>query len=193
MHKLQIDTERLQIRNLKTTDLSDFHFYRSNPEVTKYQGFDVFTVEKAKEFIHGQLNKEFGKAGEWVQYAIENKQTGKLIGDCAIKLDQYDIRIAEIGITVSHTEQKKGYAKETLIAILNFLFGIEDFHRATEIVDVENTASIQLLKTVGFKQEGHFIENVFFKGKWGSECQFAMLKKEWKGLKDSNDKKTTDG
>jgi RimJ/RimL family protein N-acetyltransferase len=32
---------------------------------------------------------------------------------------------------------------------------------------------------VGFKQEGHFIENVFFKGKWASEFQFAYLKREW--------------
>jgi RimJ/RimL family protein N-acetyltransferase len=186
MKKLLIETPRLQIRNLKTTDLGDFHFYRSNPEVTKYQGFDVFTIEQAHEFIQSQLDKEFGKPGEWVQYAIENKNTGKLIGDCAIKLDQYDVRIAEIGITISHKEQKNGYAKETLRGIINFLFAIQDFHRITEIVDAENAASIQLLKSVGFKQEGHFIENVFFKGKWGSEFQYAMLRKEWEELKTNS-------
>ena len=180
MQKIVIETKRLQIRNLKTTDLADFHSYRSNPEVTKYQGFDVYTTEQASKFIQEQLDKEFGKPGEWVQYGIENKKSKKLVGDCAIKLDQYDIRIAEIGITISPTEQKKGYAKETLIAILNFLFGIENFHRITETVDAENIASINLLKSVGFKQEGHFIENIFFKGKWGSEFQYAMLKKEWK-------------
>lgn len=182
MQKLVIDTERLQIRNLKTTDITDFHFYRSNPQITKYQGFDVYTTEQANEFIQGQLDKEFGKKGEWVQYGIENKKTKKIIGDCAIKLDQYDVRIAEIGITISHTEQKKGYAKETLVAILNFLFDIEGFHRVTETVDAENIASIELLKSVGFKQEGHFIKKIFFKGKWGSEFQYAMLSREWKEL-----------
>ncbi len=30
-----------------------------------------------------------------------------------------------------------------------------------------------------FRLEGHFIENIFFKGKWASEFQFAMLKREW--------------
>ena len=150
----------------------------------RYQGFDVFTMKEAEEFILSQLDKEFGKAGEWVQYAIENKETGKLIGDCAIKL-QEDTRIAEIGITISHTEQKKGYAKETMIAILDFLFSIKDFHRITEIVDAENVASIQLLKSLGFRQEGHFIENIFFKGKWGSEFQYAMLKREWEVIKST--------
>ena len=180
MKKLIINTKRLQIRNLKTTDVDNFYFYRSNPEVTKYQGFDVFTLNQAQEFIEEQVDKNFGNAGEWVQYAIENKVTGKIIGDCAIKLNEYDVRIAEIGITISHTEQRKGYAKETLIGILNFLFAIENFHRINEIVDAENIASIKLLESIGFKKEGHFVENIFFKGKWGSECQYAMLRKEWK-------------
>ena len=179
MHKLIIDTDRLQIRNLVASDFTNFYFYRSNPEITKYQGFDVFTKKQAKEFIQEELDKEFGNAGEWVQYGIENKRTQKLIGDCAIKLGQHDTRIAEIGITISHSEQRNGYAKETLIAILNFLFSIKDFHRVVAIVDVENIPSIQLLKSIGFRQEGHFIENIYFNKKWGSEYQFAMLRKEW--------------
>lgn len=179
MTRLTLETDRLRIRNFNISNLQDFHQYRSNPEVTKYQGFDVFTFEEAKAFIEEHTRKEFGVPGEWVQYAIEERTTGKLIGDCAIKLDGNDCRLGEIGITISPQEQKKGYAKEALTGILDFLFSREGFHRVTETVDGENIASIQLLKSVGFRQEGHFIENIFFKGKWGSEFQYAMLKKEW--------------
>lgn len=179
METVNIETTRLKIRHLHLSDLSDFYIYRSNPEVTKYQGFDVMTIEQAEEFIKDNSNKYFGKAGEWVQYGIENKVTKQLIGDCAIKLNQYDTRMAEIGITISHLEQKKGFAKEVLIGILTFLFDVKNIHRVVEITDAENTASINLLKSLGFRQEGYFIENIFFKGKWGSEFQFAMLKREW--------------
>ncbi|WP_343586618.1 GNAT family protein [Flavobacterium sp.] len=179
MEILNIQTAQLNIRHLKLSDLSDFHIYRSNPEVTKYQGFDVMTIEEAEEFIKENATKHFGKAGEWVQYGIENTKTKQLIGDCAIKLDQYDTRIAEIGITISHLEQKKGFAKEVFVGILDFLFDTKQIHRVVEIVDAENIASINLLKSIGFRQEGHFIENIFFKGKWGSEFQYAMLKREW--------------
>ena len=174
-----ISTERLFIRNLIPTDLEDFYVYRSNPDVTRYQGFDVMTLEQAKVFIETQKNKMFGKPGEWVQYGIENKATKKIIGDCAVKLDQPDIRIAEIGITISHLEQRKGYAKETMSGLLEFLFTKKNIHRVVEKVDAENTASINLLKSLNFRMEGHFIENIFFKGKWGSEFQYAMLKREW--------------
>ena len=162
------------------TDLDNFHQYRSNPDVTKYQGFDVMDKEACVEFINTQIEKQFGKAGEWVQYAIENKETNQLIGDCAIKLNENDTRLAEIGITISHLHHKKGYAKESLAGILDWLFETQYIHRVTEIVDAENIASINLLKSLNFKQEGHFVENIFFKGKWGSELQFAMLKREWK-------------
>jgi len=137
------------------------------------------TRELAVAFIDSQKDKLFGNPGEWVQYGLENKATGKIIGDCAVKLDEHDPRIAEIGITVSHLEQQKGYARETMLALLGFLFNEKQIHRVVETVDAENTSSIALLKSIGFRCEAHFIENIFFKGSWGSEFVYAMLKREW--------------
>ena|ERR1700741_152263 len=179
MERLHINTERFILRNLQPSDLTDFFIYRSNPDVTKYQGFDVMTKSECEDFINIQKDRLFGKLGEWVQYAIEDKSTRNLIGDFAIKLGPYDNRLAEIGMTISHLHQRKGYAKETMNAILAWLFDEKKIHRVTEIVDAENIASIKLLHSTGFREEGYFIENIFFKGKWGSEYQFAMLKREW--------------
>ena len=165
MEKLNITTPRIHIRHLELSDLVPFHSYRSNPDITKYQSFDVMTIDQAEAFIKDNSNKYFGKAGEWVQYGIEHNETQELIGDFAIKIELSDPRIAEIGITISHLEQKKGYAKEAMLGILAFLFDTKEIHRVVEIVDAENTASINLLQSIGFRQEGHFIENIFFKRK----------------------------
>ena len=54
---MNINSVRLLIRNLQASDLDDFIFYRSNPEVTKYQGFDVMTLEQASEFIVENASK----------------------------------------------------------------------------------------------------------------------------------------
>lgn len=183
MENFLICTKQLTIRQLDQSDLPEFLLYRSNPEVTKYQGFDVMTEEQAAEFISTNSYNRFGKAGEWVQYAIARSKTNKLIGDCAIRLKMHDARIAEIGITISHLEQRKGYAKEAMMGILSFLFENHNIHRVEETVDAENTASVQLLESIGFRQEAHFVENIFFKGKWGSEYMFAMLKREWEKIK----------
>jgi [ribosomal protein S5]-alanine N-acetyltransferase len=173
-------TQRLKIRNLKESDLEAFHLYRSNPEVTKYQGFDTISKDQAKTFIEEHKNKLHIFPGEWIQYGIENIGDHQLIGDCAIYLHRSDSRIAETGITISHLHQRKGYAKETMLGLMNFLFQEKGIHRIIETVDAENLASIQLFKSLSFRLEGHFLENIYFKGKWGSEYQFAMLKKEWR-------------
>ena len=44
MDSVVFTTPRLKIRNLRESDLEAFHQYRSNPDVTKYQGFDTFTL-----------------------------------------------------------------------------------------------------------------------------------------------------
>jgi ribosomal-protein-alanine N-acetyltransferase len=183
-------TRRLKIRNLKESDLDDFHLYRSNPEVTKYQGFDTYTREQAKSFIIEHQNKILIVPGEWVQYAIENKNSGQLVGDCAIYLHPSDSRIAEIGISISHVHQRQGYAKETMLGLMNFLFSQKGIHRIEETVDVENLASIRMMESLSFRKEAHFIENTFLKGKWSSEYQFAMLRREWEKYHSSNRQNT---
>jgi len=179
MENLILHSERLLIRNLQTTDLEDFYSYRSNPEIAKYQSFEPYTKEKAATFIASQKDRIFGKPGQWLQCGLEEKTTKRLVGDCAIKLDEDDPRIAEIGITISHLHQKKGFGKEALLTVMQFLFEKQNIHRIVETIDAENEASLKLIESVGFRKEGHFIENIFFKGKWGSECQYAMLKREW--------------
>src|ERR1700676_5108124 len=114
MYSLLITTPQLRIRNLRESDLDAFHQYRSNPEITKYQGFDPFSKDQAKALIAEHQNKLTLKPGEWVQYAIENIKSRQLVGDCAIYLHHTDSRIAETGITISHLHQRQGFAKETM-------------------------------------------------------------------------------
>jgi [ribosomal protein S5]-alanine N-acetyltransferase len=172
-------TPRLKIRNLRESDLDAFHQYRSNPDITRYQGFNTFTLQQSQDFIASQTNNLRISPGEWSQYGIENISSAQLVGDCAIYLQMTDSRIAEIGITISHLHQRLGYAKEAMLGLISFLFLEKGIHRIVETVDEENIASIQMLKSLSFREEAHFIESVFFKGKWGSEYQFALLKNEW--------------
>jgi ribosomal-protein-alanine N-acetyltransferase len=174
-------THRLVIRYMMDSDLDAFLQYRSNPEITRYQGYDVISREQAIDFIAQQKEKAFGQPGEWVQYSIESRENGLLIGDCAIHLQKEDPLIAELGITISDLYQRQGYAKEAMKGLMLFLFRDKKIQRIVETVDTENEASIRLLESLSFRREAHQINNVFFKGKWGSEYQFGMLETEWSG------------
>lgn len=79
MEKLILHTGRLLIRNLNLSDLSNFHAYRSNPEVTKYQGFDVFTMEQAESFIISQKIKLLEMLANGCSMALKTKQPVNLL------------------------------------------------------------------------------------------------------------------
>ena len=38
---------------------------------------------------------------------------------------------------------------------------------------------VRLLQRLGLRREGHFLQNVWFKGKWGDEFLYAVLHGEW--------------
>jgi ribosomal-protein-alanine N-acetyltransferase len=71
---------------------------------------------------------------------------------------------------------------EAVERLLAYLFDELDLHRVIAITDVENIPSCNMLDRLGFRREGHFVENLMFKGNWGSEYYYGMLKREWKGL-----------
>ncbi|MFS8083343.1 MAG: GNAT family N-acetyltransferase [Ginsengibacter sp.] len=177
--ELKLETPNLMLRKLTPTDVNDFLEYRGDPEVARYQGFNPMTLTEAKNFIEQQIPVEFKTPGEWYQYGIEDKSTKQIIGDGAIKFFGEDNLMAELGISLSRSRQNKGFAKETISYILSFLFQDIDFHRVMAIVDAENLNAIKLLTSLNFRQEGYFKENIFFKGRWGSEIQFAMLREDF--------------
>lgn len=177
--RLQLQSERLILRNLSESDLDDFLSYRANPEVTRFQSFEPYNRRQAVDFIASQKDKEYGIPGQWLQLGVIEIKSNRLIGDCAVRLDEHEPRIAELGCTLSPAFQKKGYAKEIMLTLMRFLFEQQDIHRIVEITDAENISSIRLLESIGFRREGLFVENIWFKGKWGSEYQYAMLKREW--------------
>ena len=48
---IQLETERLIIRNYRDTDLKDVYEYFSNEEVARYEDFDPMTVEDVNDEI----------------------------------------------------------------------------------------------------------------------------------------------
>ena len=73
--------------------------------------------------------------GAWFQLAIELKETGRLVGDCGLKVHQQDTQQAEIGFTLSRDYQSKGLASETVSCLLDYAFIQLGLHRIIAVTD----------------------------------------------------------
>ena len=177
-----LETQRLCIRQFQDSDLELFWAYRNDPDIARYQGWDVpFSRENASEFVAEMKAKEPDVRGEWFQVAIEARSSGEMIGDLAYFLKTDDSQ-AYIGYTVARPHWRKGYGLESARRLLDYLFAELGLHRVIAITDVENVSSFSMLDRLGFRREGHFVENLMFKGIWASEYHYAMLKREWETL-----------
>ena len=173
-------TERLILRPFTVEDLPTFVAYRSDPEVAKYQSWSNYDMAQAKAFMAHQDGATFAHPGTWCQLALELKEGGAHIGDVVIKVLAEDPKQAEVGFTLAPEHQGRGYATEALRGLLAIAFDALGLHRVIAITDALNAPAAALLERVGFRKEAHLIENIFFKGAWGDEFQFAMLGREWR-------------
>ena len=174
----RIESERLRIRRFKDSDLATFMAYRNDPEVARYQSWDSSDEQEARTFIREMESAQLGVPGEWFQFAIESKEMGDLIGDCALRVDEHEPYRAEIGFTLAREHQGRGFASEVVSLLLDYTFDTLGLHRVVAIADCRNAPSWALLERVGMRREGHFIENVWFKGGWADEYLYAVLKDE---------------
>jgi RimJ/RimL family protein N-acetyltransferase len=175
-----LETERLLIRPVKVSDLEPVYAYRNDPEVARYQGWDVpYPREKVVRWVNDPDRVVPAKPGDRLKAALEHKATGEMIGDAGFILSKDDARQARIWYTLARAHWHQGYATEALQRLLGLLFGELNLHRVTAETYVPNEPSWRLLERLGFRREAHLVESTWFKGAYESEYHYAMLKEEW--------------
>ena len=177
---IALKSDRLILRPFQEADLVAFATYRSDADVARYQSWATpYTLDQATSFLKVMELAQPGTPGTWYQLAVERQSQPGIIGDCAFQVFTHDERQAQIGFTFARPFQKQGYATEAVKRLLGYLFGELRLHRVTATCDAENLASSRLLERIGMRREAHLIENIWFKGSWGSEYSYALLHREW--------------
>ncbi len=165
------ETERLLVRSLSENDLRDFVDYRSDPGIVIYQDFDILNESEAQAFLTEHAKRFVVADDSWTQLGVVLKVDKKLIGDCAIKLSSDNQ--AHVGVTISATYQKKGYAKEVLLGLFTYLksrFGVQII---VGIVDSRNDHSNALMRGLGFELAKR-VDEVPFKGTICTEFYYKL-------------------
>ncbi|MEA4871727.1 MAG: GNAT family protein [Synergistaceae bacterium] len=181
---MKIESERFVLRTLRETDLEDFLCCRADENVARYQYWEPYTRGQAIEYISKHRDSKPGVPGEWFQLGIVDKTSGRLIGDCAILLIFDEPGNAEVGCNVSVSYQKNRVADEALKCLFDYAFENLNVRRISAVADVENTACLRLLEGLRMKKDKSSVRSLWFKGKWGRELTYFMLKEDWMALRE---------
>lgn len=175
-------SERLILRRARPEDVEPLIVSWGDPMMTRYTG--------AKSDVRGFLTQmvadmqakapgEVGPDGPWYQFIVERRLDGALIGDLGAGFGVPGERQVELGYRILPEHHRRGYAKEAAAALIDWLIAEHDVHRFVGVAASLNTASTAVLRSLGFRQEGHFRRSFLCNGEWLDDDYYALLASEW--------------
>jgi RimJ/RimL family protein N-acetyltransferase len=178
-----LTTERLIIRALTPDDLDRHHALFSDPEVVRYLYFGPFERPAAQEHLARRSVVDLPGEGQWINFGVELKGEGVLIGELAMGFISSAHEHYEVGYVFDPACGGRGYATEGAAMIVELAFSGLGAHRVSGRLDARNGPSARVLEKLGMRREAHFLENEYVKGEWTDELAYAILAPEWRALR----------
>jgi len=145
----RIRTERLLLRRPTSQDAEAiFERYASDAEVTHYMAWPTHvSIEQTRAFLN--FSESLWQRWSVGPYIIESPESGTLLGSTGIEMQS--VGHAETGYVLARDAWQKGYATESLKAVLAITRTLS-VRRVTAWCHYQHTASQRVLEKCGFKQ-----------------------------------------
>jgi len=173
-----LETERLILRKPVESDIPAWYRMRSSEENMRYIGRKPATAIEEVKALYDlviqdiEANKHIG----WV--VAEKSNPAGFIGMIGFHRIKPEHHRAEVGYMIEQEFQGKGYGKEAVKAIIEYAFKEMKIHSIEADIDKDNIASEQLLKSLGFRKEGHFKESFYFEGTFIDSVIYSLIKEK---------------
>lgn len=179
------ETKRLILRKFTTDDFDAVHNYASRAENTLFMTWGPNTEKETQDYIDMSISMSEEIPCTNCQYAAVLKESGLLIGACNLSLSGDE---GEVGWILHIDYWKQGYGPEMGKSMLQLGFDELNLHRIVAHCDAQNYGSYRVMKRIGMRREGFFIEgrpaNKGSTNKYSDELSYAILLDEWETQKE---------
>lgn len=146
-----IETERLRLRRSRPDDAEEISRYRSDPDVNRQQGWERTDPEGVRRDIEEMAARAPGEPGGWVQFTVEERRGGSLVGDVGLSPADGEPGVIKVGYTIDPAHQRRGYATEAVGALVRYAFEELGADVVRAYASAENAASIRVAERVGMR------------------------------------------
>ncbi|ADV44501.1 GCN5-related N-acetyltransferase [Bacteroides helcogenes P 36-108] len=146
-------SERLHLRAMEPEDLEIMYAMENDPQNWDVTNFNVpYSKFILRQYIENSQCDMF--ADRQLRMMIVRHEDDAVVGTVDITDFSPLHSRGEIGIVVQREYQSKGYAKEALDLLCDYVFGFLFLKQLTAHISTDNEASIQLFKSCGFAECG---------------------------------------
>lgn len=179
---MQLETRHLLLREFRESDWPAVLAYQNDPRYLRYYHWTHRTAEDVRAFVQMLLEFQDERPRKNYQLAVVLKDGQEVIGNCGVRINDPDLREANIGYELASQHWGKGYATEAASEILRFGFVDLGMHRIWATTIAENLGSARVLEKLGMRLEAHEREKEWIKDRWRDRLTFAILDHEWQAL-----------
>lgn len=154
---MTIETPRLIMREYTDDDFTALCEVLCDADIMRHYPY-VFDEARVRDWISCNLERyaDYG-FGLW---AVVLKETGGVIGDCGVSMQNINGRIRpEIGYHIARRYQRRGYATEAARACRDFVFERLPFGRVYSYMKSANIASRCVAEKNGMTHMGDFTDS----------------------------------
>lgn len=170
--------KRIYMREIIKEDIEILYELCANDEVLKYNGSDEGIASKRYMLDNFRYFKKPSKK----DYVIVKKRGGilGLISYCEIS---YAKGVYSISIMIGKKYWGKGYGKEAIETVLEYLFNKKKAHKIELEVVEENKAAIRCYEKCNFQIEGKRRKKYFYKERYLDTILMSLLEDEYKAIR----------
>ena len=147
MIRTQLETERLKLRLFTHDDLPIMYRLNTDPDVIRYADSPAKDMQEVKERLEQGPLLDYKKYG-YGRFAVELKETGKVIGFCGIKYLP-EIGLPEVGFRYLKEYWGMGIGTEAARACVEFARDDLKINKLIALIIPENTGSIRVAEKLG--------------------------------------------
>ena len=173
-HIPTIETERLVLRQLRTSDAFDMFEYARRPDVTRYLLWSPHpNIEHTRQYLE-YLQTRYA-VGDFYDWAVVLKSEQKMIGTCGFVKFDLTNNNGEIGYVINPAYAGHGYATEAAYAVLRFGFENLKLRRIQAQYMVGNLASRRVMEKLGMTEEGTLRDAYLVNGSYRTVTVFSAI------------------
>lgn len=172
-----LQTARLTLRLVEESDLAALMSINGDDCVTRFLPYPTWRSPEDAQAWWARISPGLA-TGAALQFVVIDRSCGAVTGTCLLFNHDAGSARADIGYVTGRAYWGRGYTHEAVGALITHAFGACRLRRLEAQAHVDNTASHNLLRKLGFLHEGVLRERWVHKGSAYDTNIYGLLERD---------------
>jgi RimJ/RimL family protein N-acetyltransferase len=173
-----LEGAQVRLRGPRSADLMTLFGWYNDPETVA--PFDRFSIDSFEDFAQAVGAAPDDPRSLAPRFVVERKEDGRILGFVGHYQAHPVLTLTDVWYVLGEaTERGKGYGREAVGLLVDYLFHALPLTRVGATCDTANVPSFKLLERLGFRREGTMRSALYHHASWHDMLVYGITRSEW--------------